>query len=137
MTRRRDFPTSVIDEIRQRATDANGILRCEGCSLDLTGKPSEIDHIIAEAHVPEWKKTERLTAKDGQLLGHCCHRGEDGKTARDVKIAAKIKRQGKRHAGLKKAQGKLQGPGFPKAEKERKTVMAVGMSEIQRRFQRG
>ena len=120
MTHRRNFPASAKREITDRATDNKGILRCEGCSMDLTGKAWEIDHILAEAIVPEWKKTEKLTAKDGQLLGNCCHRGEGGKTARDVKKAAKEKRQNSKYTGAKRPKQTMQSRGFTKTDKPRK-----------------
>jgi hypothetical protein len=58
--------------------------------MDLTGKAIEFDHVIAEGFFTD--KTSKLTAKDGQLLGVCCHRGPHGKTAKDVKAIAKVKR---------------------------------------------
>ena len=120
MTKRRNFPASVKRQITDRATDNKGIIRCEGCGMDLTGKAWEIDHILAEALVPEWKKTEKLTAKDGQLLGNCCHRGEDGKTNKDIKKAAKEKRQNAKYTGAKRPKQTIQSRGFTKTDKPRK-----------------
>jgi hypothetical protein len=85
---RREFPRSVKAEIVKRAMDEKGRIRCEGCYGVV--RRFEIDHVIAEALVVD--KTKALTAKDGQLLGYCCHRGEDGKTAHDVTAIAKSKR---------------------------------------------
>jgi hypothetical protein len=97
MTMRREFPRSVREEIVRRAKNSDGIICCEGCSLVLGAKRYEIDHVIAEALVVD--KSKPLTAKDGQLLGACCHRGEDGKTAQDVTAIAKAKRRGAKHDG--------------------------------------
>jgi hypothetical protein len=112
MVKRREFPRPVRTEILNRAK-RNGSIHCEGCGLDVTSKPFEIDHIIAENLFLD--KSRKLTAADGQLLGACCHRGEDGKTAKDVKIAAKAKRQ----EGLQftRPAGKIKSAGFPKAVK--------------------
>lgn len=94
---RREFPRSVREEIVRRAKNERGQICCEGCSLVLGAKPYEIDHVIAEALVVD--KTKPLTAKDGQLLGLCCHRGEDGKTAKDVTNIARAKRRSANHDG--------------------------------------
>lgn len=126
MTTRRPFSAPVQREITDRATDAKGIIRCEGCGMDMTGKLIELDHIIAEALVPEWKKFDErgkiipLTAKDGQLLGECCHRGEDGKTRKDVKAAAKEKRQNAKYTGAKRYKQNIKSRGFDKVEKTAK-----------------
>jgi hypothetical protein len=101
-TKRRNFDTATKKQITARATDARGVIRCEGCGLNLTHKAKEFDHIIAESVVPDWKKEQPLTASDGQLLGKdCCHRGPDGKTAKDVALAAKTKRVESKHIGIK------------------------------------
>jgi hypothetical protein len=92
---RREFPRSVKAEIVKRAMDEKGRIRCEGCYGVV--RRFEIDHVIAEALVVD--KTKPLTAKDGQLLGYCCHRGEDGKTAQDVANIARAKRRGAKHDG--------------------------------------
>jgi hypothetical protein len=42
-------------------------------------------------------KTKDLTAADGQLLGYCCHRGENGKTNADVGRITKAKWQERKH----------------------------------------
>jgi hypothetical protein len=116
--KRREFPQSVRREIVGRAW-ASGVLRCEGCGADLTGKRTEVDHVIPEGLVPEWKKATPLTAKDGQLLGQCCHRGEDGKTSKDVTQIAKAKRQMMKSSGLKAKAQKIPSRPFPKADRER------------------
>lgn len=94
--KRREFSTKVRLEIVQRAMNDRGQVCCEGCGLVLAGKRYEIDHTIAEALVVD--KSKALTAKDGQLLGYCCHRGENGKTNADVGRIAKAKRQQIGHA---------------------------------------
>jgi hypothetical protein len=90
---RREFTRNQREAIRLRATNAAGEVCCEKCGMVLTGKKREIDHIIPEALRPEADKRKPLTISDGQLLGECCHRGPDGKTAADVKKIAKGKRQ--------------------------------------------
>lgn len=91
MNGRRGFPDRLKVQILKRAMDENGRVRCEGCGGVLKAKQYEFDHKIAEALVVD--KSKALTAEDGQLLGNCCHRGEDGKTNADVKIIAKAKRR--------------------------------------------
>ena len=88
--KRREFSKPVKAEMFRRAT-VEGTTFCEGCGLAL--KKWEFDHTIAEALLLD--KSRKLTAADGQLLGECCHRGEAGKTNKDVKIIAKAKRQEK------------------------------------------
>ncbi len=95
MSPRREFPDRIRLQILKRAMDADGRVRCEGCSGVLKAKVWEIDHTIAEALVVD--KTKALTADDGKLLGPCCHRGEDGKTAADVGRIAKAKRAERAH----------------------------------------
>ena len=95
MRDRREFPDRIRLQILKRAMDENGRVRCEGCGGVLKAKAYEFDHRIAEALVVD--KTKALTAEDGQLLGPCCHRGEDGKTAKDVAVIAKAKRRERNH----------------------------------------
>jgi hypothetical protein len=52
--------------------------------IEERGSEAVIQDAIAEALIVD--KSRTLTAQDGQLLGACCHRGEDGKTAQDVGI---------------------------------------------------
>lgn len=98
---RREFPDRIKTQILKRAMDEKGRVRCEGCSGVLKAKQYEFDHRIAEALAVD--KSKELTADDGQLLGPCCHRGEDGKTAKDIEIIAKAKRREARSLGIKKA----------------------------------
>lgn len=100
MTGRREFPDRIKVLILKRAMDENGRVRCEGCGGALKAKAYEFDHRIAEALVID--KSNALTADDGQLLGPCCHRGEDGKTAKDVGVIAKAKRVEARFLGIRK-----------------------------------
>ena len=75
---------------------------CENCGLVLKAGGWEIDHTIPEALIAD--KSRPLTIEDGKLLGKaCCHRGEDGKTARDVGQIAKAVRQEAKHLGIKKS----------------------------------
>lgn len=97
---RREFSRTLKAKIVHRAMNGRGQITCEGCGLILGAKAYEIDHILAEALVVD--KTKPLTAKDGQLLGYCCHRGEDGKTAKDVTAIAKSKRREAKHYGFDK-----------------------------------
>lgn len=102
--KRREFSHKIRLVIVARAMNASGQVVCEGCGQILHMKKYEIDHTIAEALITD--KAKPLTAKDGQLLGMCCHRGEDGKTARDVSDIARAKRRAAKHLGIKpKARG--------------------------------
>lgn len=101
MTARREFSDKVKAAIVMRALNDRGFPVCEGCGGVLKLKGYEIDHRIAEALVVD--KSKPLTAEDGQLLGPCCHRGVNGKTARDVKVIAKSKRSERKiRIGIKK-----------------------------------
>lgn len=97
---RREFPRAIKAQIVHRAALPDGIVKCESCGLVLGKKRYEIDHRIAEALVVD--KTKPLTADDGQLLGYCCHRGEDGKTAQDVADIARAKRREAKFHGFGK-----------------------------------
>lgn len=99
---RRAFTRDQREAIRLRATDETGTIRCENCGGALKAGQYEIDHIIAEALRPEADKARKLTIADGQLLGTlCCHRGPDGKTAKDVAQIAKAKAQSQVHRGIR------------------------------------
>lgn len=100
MRDRREFPNRIKVQILKRAMDKDGRVHCEGCGGVLKAKDYEFDHVLAEALVVDKSKT--LTADDGQLLGKCCHRGEDGKTNKDVARIAKAKRQERGHLLPKK-----------------------------------
>lgn len=114
--RRREFTSQVRAEIVLRATNAQGRTICEGCGgvLKRGRQFYEIDHVIAEALVTD--KSRKLTAKDGQLLGTaCCHRGPDGKTAKDVAAIAQAKRREARHLGTQQYRKQpIRSAGFPK-----------------------
>jgi hypothetical protein len=108
---RREFKRADKAAMLLRSRDENGVIRCEGCGMDLTGKRFEYDHTIAEALVVD--KSKPLTAKDGKLLGvDCCHRGPGGKTAKDVAAIAKAVRREAFHTGAK-----VRGKGFPPAKR--------------------
>jgi hypothetical protein len=97
---RREFTKAMKAEMLRRAMDEKGRVFCEGCGLDVTGKPIEFDHTIPEAMILD--KTRPLTAADGKLLGQkCCHRAPGGKTAKDVADIAKAKRREAAHGGFK------------------------------------
>lgn len=94
--KRREFSRSQRAAIILRATNAAGMVVCEGCGLVLARKPFEIDHEIAEALIVD--KSKPLTIDDGKLLGvECCHRGGANKTRDDVRVIAKAKRVEARH----------------------------------------
>jgi hypothetical protein len=97
---RREFPDRIKAKIVKRAMDENGRVHCEGCGGVLKLKDYEIDHKIPEALVVD--KTKELTAVDGQLLGKCCHRGENGKTKADMGRITKAKWQERKHLLRKK-----------------------------------
>lgn len=100
MSARREFSRKQRAQIVLRASDATGMICCEGCGLRLGRKPYEVDHIVAEALIVD--KTKPLTIEDGQLLGkECCHRG--GKTADDIRRIRKSDRQRDRHTGAMKS----------------------------------
>lgn len=101
MRDRREFSDRIKVQILKRAMDLNGRVRCEGCGGVLKAKQYEFDHRIPEAMVID--RSRDLTALDGQLLGPCCHRGEGGKTAKDVAAIAKAKRRERQHLGIRKA----------------------------------
>jgi hypothetical protein len=116
MRDRREFSPKQKEAIVERARK-NGVVHCEGCGLALKPGAWEVDHILAEALRPAADKQKPLTIADGQVLGACCHRGPDGKTAKDVKLAAKARRQYAKANGLKKPAGKLHGAPFPQTAK--------------------
>lgn len=98
---RREFSPKVKAAIVMRAMNGRGFPVCEGCGGVLKLKGYEIDHRIAEALVVD--KSKPLTEEDGQLLGPCCHRGPNGKTAHDQRKIAKSKRSERKiRLGLKK-----------------------------------
>lgn len=92
---RREFPRKIRAAIVLRATNADGLICCEGCGLVLGRKPYEVDHTTPEALVMD--KSKPLTADDGKLLGKaCCH---SPKTAEDIRRFRKADRQRDRHTG--------------------------------------
>lgn len=118
---RREFSRNQREEIIERSK-RNGVICCEGCGQVLRAKPYEIDHIIPEALRPEADKQKKITIAEGQLLGkQCCHRGEDGKTNKDVSQIAKAKRQYNKANGIRTAPSKpIRSAPFPRSEKAAK-----------------
>lgn len=107
---RQEFDRKTKAEIALRATDANGVLRCEECKCAIKGRKFEVDHILADGLKPTEDKARKLTAKDGQLLCIPCHAL---KTPGDVAKIAKAKRCEGKHLGITPAPArKLQGQGF-------------------------
>ena len=102
----------------KRASDTQGLIFCEGCGLNVTGKAFEFDHVIAEELVID--KTKPLTIADGKLLGRdCCHRAPGGKTAQDAAIIAKAKRREDAHLGIRRP-STLKGAGFQRYAPQRR-----------------
>lgn len=117
---RRNFTRNQREQIVERSKNSRGEICCESCGLVLAGKPYEIDHIIAEGLRPEADKQKPITIAEGQLLGkECCHRGEGGKTNKDVARIAKAKRQADRHLGIKRPKQSIRSAGFPSTGKTR------------------
>lgn len=115
--KRREFTKAQKAQMIKRASDEQGRIFCEGCGLNVTGKRIEFDHTIAEALVID--KTKPLTIEDGKVLGmDCCHRGPDGKTAQDVAIIAKAKRQEAGHLNIRRP-STLKGAGFKRYAAQR------------------
>lgn len=105
---RREFPRRIRAAIILRATNADGIVTCEGCGLVLGKKPYEVDHTIPEALVMD--KSRPLTASDGKLLGvQCCH---TPKTAEDIRRIRKADRQRDKHTGASAKPSRLRSRGF-------------------------
>lgn len=118
---RRNFTRNQKEQIVERSKNALGQICCEGCRLVLGSKPYEVDHIIAEGLKPEADKKRPITTAEGQLLGLCCHRGEDGKTNKDVKAIAKAKRVYNRANGVTTRETQpITSPGFPAPVKQSK-----------------
>lgn len=113
MPRRREFTRDQKAAIARRAT-VQGTIFCEGCGLAVTR--FEIDHTIPDALFLD--KSRKLTIEDGKLLGiECCHRGPDGKTAKDVKAIAKSKRVEAKHQRIVDKPRPIQGKPFPTTTK--------------------
>ncbi len=108
---RREFTRAQKAAIVLRSLNERGQVCCEGCSFVLGKKKYEIDHTIPEALVVD--KTRPLTIEDGKLLGiECCHRGDEGKTAKDVGDIARAVRREAKHLGIKpKSRGFRKPPG--------------------------
>jgi len=118
---RREFTRNQKEEIVERSKNDRGEICCERCKLVLGAKPHEIDHVIAEALRPEADKKKPITIAEGQLLGLCCHRGEDGKTNKDVKAIAKAKRVYNKANGVTTRETQpITSPGFQRSAKPAK-----------------
>lgn len=114
--KRVEFAKEQKREMLRRAMRDN-LVFCEGCGLNVTGKRFEFDHTIPEALVRPVHPDRKLTAEDGKLLGYdCCHRGPDGKTARDIEAIAQAKRREDAHFGIR---AKIHSRGFRKAPPRR------------------
>lgn len=127
---RREFSRRTRAEIVLRATNAVGLLCCEGCGLVLGKKPYEVDHTLPEALVMD--KSRKLTAADGKLLGKaCCHAP---KTADDIARIRKADRQRDRHTGASVKPSRLRSAPFPKAAPQRRASSPLEKPLPARRF---
>ena len=121
---RREFSKAQKAQMLKRASNERGIIFCEGCGLNITGKAVEFDHTIPEAMVID--KTKALTIEDGKALGRdCCHRAPGGKTAQDLADIAKAKRREAGHLGIKHRPSRLQSAGFTRPEPQRSATRKV------------
>ncbi len=115
---RREFSRAQKAQMLKRASNASGLIFCEGCGLNITGKAVEFDHIIMEAMVVD--KSKPLTIEDGKALGRdCCHRAPGGKTAQDLAALAKAKRREADHLRIAKPPS-LRSAGFAPRAAQRK-----------------
>ena len=112
MPKRREFTKGQKAAMWRRAT-VNGTTFCEGCGLAL--RTWEYDHTIPDALFLD--KTRELTIEDGKLLGHCCHRGPEGKTKKDIGVISKAKRNEANQAQIRRKKKPIQSQGFPKTGK--------------------
>ena len=127
---RREFTRSVRLEIIKRATDANGVPRCEICHGVANG--GEVHHDDQDAMQTD--KSRKLTAKDGRFLCKPCHKEI---TKAQAPVLAKAKRREARHTGAKTARGTIAKP-FSENDRRRAepiSKIAAGVPNIMRRFQ--
>lgn len=129
---RREFSRAQKAQMLKRASDEKGVIHCEGCGLNITGKAVEFDHTIPEAMVID--KTKPLTIEDGKALGRdCCHRAPGGKTAQDLADIAKAKRREADHLGIRPP-SRLKGPKFHKAPPQRRASSPLSKTMPARRL---
>lgn len=99
---RQEFDRQTKLAIRARATDANGVLRCELCHCAIKGRNFDVDHILADGLRTAEDKKRKLVAADGQLLcsgaAESCHSIKT--RTKDVPTIAKMKRQESKDAGV-------------------------------------
>jgi hypothetical protein len=120
---RRNFTRNQKEQIVERAR-RDGVVHCDGCGLALKPGTYDVDHIIPEGNRPAVDKLKPLTLADGQVLGNaCCHRGEAGKTNKDIKAIAKGKRQYDGANGLKRVKQQIHSAGFATSPKPVKLPM--------------
>lgn len=130
--KRREFTRAQKAQMIKRASDPQGNIWCEGCGLNLTGKPIEIDHTIAEALIID--KAKPLTIDEGKVLGRdCCHRTPGGKTAQDAESIARAKRREAVDLGIRRPTT-LRGAGFPRFAPQRKASAPLSRPLPPRRF---
>lgn len=103
--------------------------KCHACGQPIqTGEKWEADHRPALINGGENRESMMFPVHVK------CHQY---RTKADVAEKAKVAAVKAKHIGAKRPAQSIRSAPFPKEEKERKTVAAAGMSEIQRRFQRG
>lgn len=117
--KRREFTREQRAHMIKRASDEKGVIRCEGCGLNITGKVIEIDHTIPEAMLVASDRLKPLTIEMGKVLGRdCCHRAPGGKTAQDMSNLAEAKNREASHLGARRP-SQLKGAGFRKQPPQR------------------
>ena len=113
-----EFSRNVKREIYERACNpllaplsgnAALIPHCEKCDAPCHSGRYEIDHIVADAFRQDQRSP--LTAADGQLLCHPCHKA---KSAVDKANIERAKRRSDKAKGVIRPAGKLKSRGFEK-----------------------
>jgi hypothetical protein len=127
---RREFPRRIRAAIILRATNAAGLVTCEGCGLVLGRKPFQVDHTLPEALVVD--KGRPLTAADGKLLGQeCCHAP---KTRVDLGMIRKADRQRDKHTGASAKPSRIRSRGFEKPPAQRRASSPLAKKLPPRRY---
>lgn len=93
MSSRREFTANVQLEIKTRAKDSAGVMRCEKCAGVAIG--GEIHHVDQDAM--QIDKSRKLTVADGLFLCKPCHKEI---TKAQAPVLAHIKRVERRHNGV-------------------------------------
>lgn len=110
---RREFPTAVRVAAAKRATDVDGVMRCErrGCGAVLVPGRWQIDHVIPDALGGE------PVLANAQCLCEACWGQKNPKDTRD---AAKAKRREAAHLGADMPAAKpIRSAGFDRTSRKR------------------